>query len=304
MADKRLEEIRTSDMTESSVNLELVEWLKKSGVNWLLAFLLIIIAFMGFDRFKKYQAAQEDEAWATLAGVDTAASLEGVAEDYAKYGAIRELALLQAADIHMSTLRRDESQLEPQATVDDPETADPETVEPAAPLTDDERSDLLGQLERLYGEIVATTQEDDGKVVLFARARFGQAAVAEMRGDLDAASSIYDAIESEMEGVYPAFAEIARDRRSTLERAAIATPLPPQDAVTEMINRALGRDTLPELPNADGPGEAGPALPDDQQAPAEGNDGVEGSDADESGPANEAPESTEPETPEPPGDGG
>lgn len=218
MADRRLEEIRSSDDAESRVNVELIEWLKTSGVNYLLVVLIVVILFRGYLWWGERRERLRDQAWADLNSTDLPASLESLADRVKGTDSVAELALLRAAQAYHRDILRDETlDLVPEApTLSDPESdakpADPKD-KPAPRMTESERRQTLDRMERLYRRVLETTT-GSGKGInwkqgLALEALFGLAAVAEMRGNFDEADEWFRRIETDAAARFPKLAAVA-----------------------------------------------------------------------------------------------
>ena len=102
--DDRLKQVQTTDLTDSPVNCDFVDWLKTKGMNYLLVVLLAAYAYIGFDWYRRQQTAKVDTAWSELEAASSPAAYRGVATAHGETGAIAELAMLQAGDILQSIL--------------------------------------------------------------------------------------------------------------------------------------------------------------------------------------------------------
>jgi len=220
MADKRLQDIRTADDADSKVNVELLEWLKTSGVNYLLFILVVVILFRGYLWWGERQARIRDEAWADLEGTDSPASLEALADRAQGIDSVPEIALLRAARYYELDILRDETlDLVSQTTAisdpnaPDPAQATPDATKPKPHMTEAERSQTLDRMERLYQRVLGMTEKPNSgtnwKELSHLHAMFGLAAVAEMRGDFDKAREWFTRIESEAAPGYPKLAMVA-----------------------------------------------------------------------------------------------
>ncbi len=275
MADKRLADIRTSDDAESTVNVELIEWLKTSGVNYLLVILVVIIVARGFLWWGERRERIRDQAWADLASTDLAPSLESLADRVQGIDSVAELALLRACRLYLRDVLRDESlELTPETpTLTDPSTDQPDTPEPEPKeqprMSERERTETLDRMERLYRRVLDSTasagKEINGKQGLQLEAMFGLAAVAEMRGDFTAADEWFTRIESEAAERFPELAKVA-----AAWRADTAWRTPIEFYAQRVIDEALS-DPKPQLPAGDASTEASPA-PEEETPPAGGED--------------------------------
>ncbi len=274
MADNRLKELHTSQMTESAVNRELLEWLQKHGWNILLAVLLLILAGRGWLWMKERRVMALNEAWADLAGAGGVAPLLDVAQRHEGVGSISELARLRAADIHLRTLSTNVSETTPGEDAD----------APIEPMTEQEREDLLGALERLYQEVADSTETDAGKRSLRLQALFGLAAVAEMRGDTARAEELYVQVQSEATGAHEAFSTLAQGRMDDLSGLGGFVVLP-----TDAQVREARTPPAPVEPESDAGTEEGASEPAAEDGAEEGGES----------PAAEEPAADEPAADEP-----
>ena len=62
--DDRLKEVQTTDLTDSRVNHDFIDWLKTKGMNWLLLILLVACGFLAVDWYQRKQVEAKDQAWA------------------------------------------------------------------------------------------------------------------------------------------------------------------------------------------------------------------------------------------------
>lgn len=227
----RLSQIEQTDLTESRINEDFVDWLKTKGPTWLLIVLVVITGYLLYNRWRQHQVAQVNQAWIDLANTDRPESLEEVAETHSDIYAVPLLARGRAADAYLNAVLtgRDFS--------DDPALA--------PQLTDEQRSDYLSKADRLYESIVAGAAElDDDYDTLphVVYALFGRAAVAEAMGDIEAAKRIYEDAAQRAEVRYPALAQQARTRIENAEEAAKAVYLP---GTAELPTRGAGEARTP-----------------------------------------------------------
>lgn len=214
--DERLKDVQTSDLTDSRLNYEFVEWLKTKGLNWLLMILLVVCAFLAWDLWKQRQADSQDQAWADLATATMPSTLEhSVAVDHEGVGAVSELALLQAADVYLGSVQ---TGIRPGMLASDADSALPE----------EERDDMLDSADALYIKVFERASISPGfsGKPLAMSALFGRAAVAESRGDVEGARSALMNITHVAMPEYPNIADQAEARIETLEAVASAVALP------------------------------------------------------------------------------
>lgn len=217
--DDRLNQVQTTDLTDSRVNHEFVDWLKTKGINWLLAILLIACAFLGWDYIKQRETNARDQAWEELASATSPAAYRGIAEMHADQDAIAELAMLQAADsLLISTLTGN--------------TAEGEGAE-STPLTPEDRANVLAEADELYAKaasLAAGRPGLAGKPVGLS-ALFGRAAVAEASDRLDDARTHLEAAAVLAEPEYASLAAQAKARAESLDALTGAGILPAQASI-------------------------------------------------------------------------
>ncbi len=212
---QRLRQIERTDITEGRLNEDLVDWLKTKGPTWLLVVLVGVTAYLAYHRWSQYKASQVNQAWIDLVNTDRPESLEEVAETHAGVFAVPLLAREQAADAYL------------RAVVSGRDFSDDPAMAPQ--LTDEQRADYLAKADRLYESIAneAKNVEGDRNGKIHAvYAVFGRAAVAEAKGDVEAAKKFYDEAASLAGSTYPALADQARKRAGDVAEAAKPVHLP------------------------------------------------------------------------------
>ena len=95
---ERLAQVQQSDLAESRVNEEFIDWLKKWGNTILLIVLLIALVGVGWNWLQRKADTERDTAWTNLDGAQLPASLEEVAKESKGIDSVSTLALLTAAD--------------------------------------------------------------------------------------------------------------------------------------------------------------------------------------------------------------
>ncbi|MBC04008.1 MAG: hypothetical protein CMJ34_12015 [Phycisphaerae bacterium] len=235
--DDRLKEVQTTDLTDSRVNHDFVDWLKTKGMNWLLAILLIACAFLGWDWYKRKQIAEKDQAWAELEAATSPAAYQGVATTHKDTGAIAEIAMLQAGD---SLLRSVLTGLKPGMTADAEGSA----------LTPEERTTYLEDADGFYeqaGTMAARRGGLPAKPIGMA-SLFGRAAIAEASGRIGDARTHLEAVITMSEPEFPVFADQARARLANIDAVVASSELPS----TTMIHRPSEEGEAYTAPTAEG----------------------------------------------------
>ena len=217
MDPDRLAQVQQSELTESRVNEDFVEWLKKWGNSILLAVLLVALAGVGWNWWQQKIDETIDTAWTNLSMAQLPASLEEVAADSTEVGSVSTLALIRAADEYLISVQNGVP-LGMLPTADDAPELDPDT-----------RSEYLDDADRLYGEAIASVGDygaDFAKKLLVCSGLFGQAAVAESRGDIDRARTLLETVTTTADPEYPQLADQARTRIDSLEPLGTKIALP------------------------------------------------------------------------------
>lgn len=213
--DDRLKQVQTTDLTDSRVNHEFVDWLKTKGTNWLLVILLAACGYLAIDWYRNKQAAARDQAWSELAAATSPAAFQGVASAHANTDAVAEMAMMQAADILLNSIR---TGLKPGLTATDE----------GAALTADERTAQIAEADGLFAKAAALAAKRSGfagKPVRLS-ALFGRAALAEAAGRLDDARTHLSAAAELAAPEYQALADQATARLADLDLVIAAATLP------------------------------------------------------------------------------
>lgn len=312
MVERRVEEgLHTSQMSEESVNVELLEWLKKNWSTIILIAAVAVLAFQGTQWWRQRVEDRRSNAWADLENTQTVPGLLDVAEQYRSIGSIAELAWLNAAEMHYQQILRDEPIQDDLLTddlavdegddatttsTDDSETPDenantgdeaategneqndeadeddqPEEPEPVR-LTAEDRSELLDKMESMYQNVINSSQDDPAKKLFEIRAAFGMAMVSEMRLDFDTAETWYERAETLTSDSYDKLNIIASARRSSMRDRVEPLTVLSRDEIRE-IERSREVPELLERP-ADDP------LTDDSETEGASENSDSESDAD------------------------
>ena len=212
---KRLSQVQTQDLTESRLNDDFVFWLKKHGMNTLLAVLIAACAFLGYDYWRRNTVDKTAKVWSDLAKATLPVEFETLAKEHADVPQAAMLALLQAGDLRLRQL---------QSGVD---TAAQGTT-PAVPLDDAGRKIAQDAADEDYAKAADLAKQvaggnRAGVALVTLQALFGRAAIAESRGDMEAARKFLAEAESTAGESWAPIAKLAKARIDGL--VAIATPL-------------------------------------------------------------------------------
>jgi len=251
MADRdRLKEVHQTEIIESRINEDLVEWLKTKGPSWLLMILVGVAIWMGYFRWRQHKANHFNEAWSALLDSRLPGSYEDVAARYADVPGLPQQAKRLGADALLTAVQ-----------TDSPLGSDPAALGSATGLTGLEHDEYLKRAERLYQEVIASDDDTLSMTIHAVSALQGMAVVAESLGNADDARRWYEAAAVRAEPYYPWLAEQARKRAATVEQYAAAItlpaqadlpPPPPAEPVTPVVIDEALRDLL--LPDVAGQG--------------------------------------------------
>ncbi|MCH2149088.1 MAG: tetratricopeptide repeat protein [Phycisphaerales bacterium] len=230
MDRERLKDVQKSELTDDRLNEDFVVWLKTKGPSWLLAILVAIVAYLFIVNWQQKELRAQNEAWISLQEAQLPASLEDVAIQYPDVDSVANQARVRAANIYMQSVYLGRP------------------IGAAADSTDDlSEEDRLFNLERadaLYAQVLAGMNETSGDTLMAATALNGQAAVAESRGQLDAARNLYEQAAARAESMYPFIAARSRSRASTIDL---------YDELVELPEAPEAAPDLPVIPNLDTP---------------------------------------------------
>ena len=266
MDRERLQQVQQSDLSESRVNEDFVNWIKTSGPWYLLAILVGIAVYMYLVNLQRAEIREREQAWFDLNEAVMPASLEDVAQRHAEIDSVGTLARLRAANTYLQSLQTN--------------LAVGSSIEEGTPLSDEDRTFGLTQADRLYKQIVSEDSGNFGDTITTVSALNGLAAISESQGDIDAARGYYEQAAKRADTWYPILAEQSRQRATTadLYAAEILLPDPPSPVTTPSNILApqidpLDIDNILNLPTpaADAPPAAtdGPSQDSDESTPTD-----------------------------------
>ena len=245
--DERLKQVHQTELSESRINEDFLEWLKTKGPQYLLILLVGVCGYLGWYRWNQHKANYFNGAWAEFVECRLPGSYEDVAQRYADVPGLPQQAMRAAADIWLRSVQT--------GTVLGGEQAN-------QVLSDEQRLDYLERAGRIYHALATV---DDGSLAMTlytVSAMQGLAVVAESNGDIDEATRWYDMAAGRAESFYPQLARRVRGRAATAgeyaepvtlpTRAQLPVQPPPPALQPVSIDESL-RDLL-LLPDAAGPG--------------------------------------------------
>jgi hypothetical protein len=244
MSDKapdqnRQRQVQTQDLTESRLNDDFVFWLKRHGMNYLLVALLVACGFMGYNWWQRKQIEKATVAWDEFVQASLPESLEQVAKDHEVFPQVAVTALLRAADLRLQQIQTGEAS---------PKVGDT----PAVPLDGAGRKIAQEAADENYAKAAdlatrATEGDRSRAVPVVVPSLFGRAAIAESRGDFDAARGFLEDAAKVAGDRWPRLVEIANNRLAGLADLEKPIALPKQSELfvrTEEPAPALPQDDL------------------------------------------------------------
>ncbi|MDP6541919.1 MAG: hypothetical protein QF444_00570 [Phycisphaerales bacterium] len=231
MDRERLKDIQTSDLSESNVNEDFVLWLKTKGPTYLLVIMVVIVGYLFFIQHQASKSQRNAEAWVAFAEARVSglpASFEDIATSYSDVDGLRPLGLLSAADGYLKAIVLGQ-------TIGSDSNV-------TSSLSDDDRNFYLQKADALYGEVVSTDNGDASSTLFVVGGLNGQAAVAEVDGDIDSARTYYKSVITRAGDQFPALASQAQRRIDSLESLSSSITLPTEEEVTASNNQVLKRD--------------------------------------------------------------
>ena len=237
----RLGQVEQTDLNESRVNEEFVDWLKKWGNGILLAVLLVALAGVGWQWLERSANDRRDAAWDGLTSAQLPSSLEEIAVEAEGVDSVSILALMSAADKYLTSIQSG-TRFDREAGSED------------FKLDAETRTAFLDRADALYGEVI--TKIGDQYKTTFAKklfvisALFGQAAIAESRGKIDDGKALLARITEIAEPQYPQLATQAGQRSDSMDILAVKTsfpaqadlPVPPVAEVTPDASALIGTE--------------------------------------------------------------
>ena len=210
----RLKEVHKTETTESRINEDFVDWLKNKGPTWLLVVLVALTVYLLFVRWQNSAQTHQRQAWIALAEAEQSAfpaSLESVAEEYPKQDAIAAIARIHAGQLLLESV----------ITGQVPGAIEGEE---APEMTEEDRELNLNRADRQFQAVLEADDGSRGMTIHAVNALNGRAAVAEARGELEAAQQHYLAAADRAEAFYPHLAEQARNRAETDLQVGLTLP--------------------------------------------------------------------------------
>jgi len=240
---QRLEQVHTTELTESRINEGFVDWLKTGGITWLCVILLALSGWLFWVQRGERAESRRSEAWQALAAADLPESLVDVAELFPRVDRVATLALMRAADMRMQAIQTGV----PVTSLGmlEMEAFNPPGSPSSLPeLTDEERTQYLAQADTLYRRIV---DQDDGSLAFAlhaVNAHMGLGSIAEARSDVEGARAAYQRAAQRAGDQYPVLAALAESRAQDVESASMPRAFRTRDDISSRQPRLPARRTI------------------------------------------------------------
>ncbi len=251
MDRERLQQVQQSDLGESRVNEDFLNWIKTSGPWYLLAVLVGIAVYMYLVNIQRAELRAREQAWFDLSEATMPASLEDVANTHGDIDGVANLARLQAANTYLQSIQSN--------------LAIGSTLEDGTPLSKEDRENGLTHASSLYQQVVDSDDGSFGDTIVTVSALNGLAALSESTGDVEQAKKYYEQSAARAGDWYPFLAEQANQRAATADLYAqeITLPNPPPPATPTLpATPATQLGTTPGDNILNLPSPTAPAKPD------------------------------------------
>ena len=213
--DSRLRGVTTSDLNESQINEDFVDWLKKKGPFWLavLAISLATYTFMNQNQQKK--VLERQAGWLALQEAlltELPNSLEDVSNQYENIDGLAWISRIYAADTYLQAVQ---SKKVLAVGIDEDEQD----------FSDEIRDQYLASAEALYKQVELMTTEGNkfetndikSRILIQYTALCGQAAIEEARGNIESSKEKYIEAANITLDNYPSLSAQANIRLNTVE---------------------------------------------------------------------------------------
>ncbi len=238
---ERLSGVHRTEQTESKVNEDFLEWLKTKGPSWLLAGLIILVAYLAWIQLGERRAASEREAWTAFnesrfSGLP--ASYEDVADRYGSIGKLGTLSRLEAGRLYLQAVRTGRPFDAEFRLPDEDDDADER-------ITEEDRDHYLNQADRAFRAVLDRDDGSDAMALHAVTALNGLAAVAEARGEIDGARGFYERAAERAEDRFPALARQAHQRAETVGELPDLDDFPTRQEIEARRDLRAADDELP-----------------------------------------------------------
>jgi len=208
--DQRQQQVQVgAGLQESRLNTEFIAFLEKYGTRALYLILVIVLAYVGWQRWTRWQATKLDQAFVALNAAMQSRdpdNLMRVSADHRGQGSVWIVANLAAADQYLDAVRRG---LAPGANLITPAESER--------LTESQQQEMLAKANSILQEVVDSVGTSKGHVLFAQAARWGLVTVAIANNDEAKARTLLgEYIDTADKAGLKAQAEIGRARLAAL----------------------------------------------------------------------------------------
>lgn len=284
--DQRQTQIREgAGLEESRLNREFIDLLQKISMPALVIVAILAVGYAFKQRYDRAQKEKLDLAFSEIEAASNSArpspdTLRSIADEYQSIAGVYLKGSLRAGDAYLDTFRagiKPGAELKPDGSL-----AKPEDV-----LSDSDKAYHLSQAQSMFERVYAETAGKPEYTLMRLESLYGLAAVAECKGEYDAAKSHYeDIIALTDKGPWAIHTTLAKGRIASLgtlkdlprlyktselpkppEPPKAETPAAPADA-PKTDAPPVAPATSGEAPKADAPADAPKEEPKPADAPA------------------------------------
>jgi hypothetical protein len=165
MDERQTQVVAGAGLQESRLNTDFIDFLSKWGPRALYVVLAVVLAFLGWQQWTRYQSRQTDQAFADYESQVLARSpdlLLKVAQDHAGQHAVWSLAMRDAANLLMDA-----------GIVGTAPGADPLAPRPEDTLSPDQRTQMFQRAEGIFREVIDKNTGPGGQLIYAQQARWG-----------------------------------------------------------------------------------------------------------------------------------
>ncbi|MGQ0627049.1 MAG: hypothetical protein ACT4PL_02995, partial [Phycisphaerales bacterium] len=213
--DNRQSQIREgAGLTESKLNTDFIEFLKRWSTPILLVVACTALSFMLYRKYKEHREGQFDAAWVEFQDAEKSrnpATLVAVAETHASVPGLPLIARLQAGDVWRHAAI---TGVAPGGTLDN----NGKIVNPEDQLNAQQRTQMLDKAAEQFTLVLAGAGQRPEMAIHSVPALFRRASVAEMREQWEQAKADYEQAKAIAENAgFPGIVTAAKKRLETLD---------------------------------------------------------------------------------------
>jgi hypothetical protein len=240
-------------LEESRYNVEFIDFLQKWSTPALMVIAIVVLGMFSYRKYTEYRTGKVERAFGELsASVESSSpnpeSLKILAIEFEGIRGVPVMARLAAADEYLRAARlnlRTGAKLEPDGTVPAEELLSPE-----------DRTRYLSEAQQLYQAVLDQNAQDSARLIHAISAAYGLAAVAECKGEADAARRAYERVTQLAERA--GFSEHIAAAKKRMDDLATLAAMPKLYVAAELPKPPEPpKPVMPELPGLGLPGATG-----------------------------------------------